>query len=116
MKTTITAIVAALFIFATISTSSARGPYGSINVGNWQGGAYTDDRSGSFSHCAAGTTYQSGINFVGSIGQDGSWRLGFALESWQLTPGQAFALALTFGGQQAIHVQGLPIDAHLVNV
>ncbi|MDB5604158.1 MAG: serine protease [Bradyrhizobium sp.] len=116
MKFTIDAIAAILCIVLASSTSSARGPYGSINIGNWQGGAYTDDETGSFTHCAAGATYQSGIYFAVSVGENLSWRLGFAHENWQLTPGQAFALALTFDGQPAINVQGVPISSHLVNV
>ncbi|HXU21295.1 MAG TPA: serine protease [Verrucomicrobiae bacterium] len=96
--------------------SQARGPYGSITVGNWKGGAYTDDKSGAFSNCAASAVYQSGIVFLVSVGQDFSWTLGFAHENWKLTPGEAFALALTFDGQQAIHVQGLPIGNNLVKV
>ncbi len=116
MRHTISAIVATLCLVAGSSTSSARGPYGSINVGNWYGGAYTNDKSGSFSHCAAGASYQSGIYFVVSVGEDLKWRLGFAHENWQLTHGEAFALALTFDGQPAINVQGVPIGAHLVNV
>src|SRR6185437_9913204 len=86
--------------------SQARGPYGSISVGNWQGGAFTDDKSGAFSHCAASASYQNGIVFLVSVGQDYSWTLGFAHESWKLTPGQGFPLALTFDGQAAINVQG----------
>jgi S1-C subfamily serine protease len=116
MKLTINAIVTTLCIVASSSTSSARGPYGSITLGNWQGGAYTNDKTGVFSHCAAGAIYDSGIYFVVSIGEDSGWRLGFAHESWQLTPGEAFALALTFDGQPAINVQGMPVGAHLVNV
>jgi hypothetical protein len=94
-------------LVAGSSTSSARGPYGSIKVGNWYGGAYTNDKSGSFSHCAAGASYQSGIYFVVSVGEDLKWRLGFAHENWQLTTGEAFALALTFDGQPAINVHGV---------
>jgi S1-C subfamily serine protease len=98
------------------SASLARGPYGSITVGNWQGGAFTDDKSGAFSHCAASASYQNGIVFLVSVGQDYSWTLGFAHESWKLTPGEGFPLALTFDGQAAINVQGLPIGANLVKV
>ncbi len=110
------AFLAALSFVLAISSAQARGPYGSISVGNWQGGAYTNDTSGSFSHCAAGTTYQSGIYFVVSVGEDLTWRLGFAHENWQLTPGQAFPIALTFDGQPAINVYGMPFGARLVNV
>ncbi|MGA2292075.1 S1C family serine protease [Bradyrhizobium sp.] len=116
MKATISAVVATLCLVASSSSTSARGPYGSINLGNWHGGAYTDDNSGLFTHCAAGATYQSGIYFVVSVSGDFSWRLGFAHENWQLTPGQGFPLALTFDGQAAINVQGMPIGSHLVNV
>ena len=98
------------------SASQAAGPFGTITVGNWKGGAYTDDKSGAFSHCAAAANYQNGIVFLVSVGQDYSWTLGFAHESWKLTPGQGFPLALTFDGQQAINVQGLPIGANLVKV
>ena len=65
-------IVAALSLsLIAISTAQARGPYGSINVGNWKGGAYTDDQTGAFSHCAAGTSYTSGIYFVVTIDNSG---------------------------------------------
>jgi S1-C subfamily serine protease len=116
MSITIRAIMAALCIVAVVSPCSARGPYGSITVGNWRGGAYTNDKTGAFSHCAAGVVYDGGINFVVSLGEDSGWRLGFAHDSWQLTPGENFALALTFDGSQAVNVAAMPISAHLVNV
>ena len=116
MRVAIKAVVAAVCFVLSVTSASARGPYGSITVGNWQGGAYTNDKNGAFTHCAAGTTYQSGIYFVVSIGENGSWRLGFAHESWGLTPGEAFPLALTFDGQPTFNVYGMPIGAQLVNV
>jgi S1-C subfamily serine protease len=115
MRIAVGAVVAAGCVLLS-ATAFARGPYGSITVGNWQGGAYTNDKNGAFTHCAAGTTYQSGIYFVVSIGENGSWRLGFAHDSWRLTPGEAFPLALTFDGQQSFNVYGMPIGAQLVNV
>lgn len=116
MRVAIKAVVAAACFVLSATSSHARGPYGSITVGNWQGGAYTNDKNGAFTHCAAGTTYQSGIYFVVSIGENGSWRLGFAHESWRLTTGEAFPLALTFDGQPTFNVYGMPIGAQLVNV
>jgi S1-C subfamily serine protease len=116
MRVAIKAVVAAACFVLSATSSHARGPYGSITVGNWQGGAYTNDKNGAFTHCAAGSTYQSGIYFVVSIGENGSWRLGFAHESWRLTTGEAFPLALTFDGQPTFNVYGMPIGAQLVNV
>ena len=49
------------FILLAPTLALAAGPYGSIEVGNWKGGAYTNDATGQFSHCAAHTQYQSGI-------------------------------------------------------
>jgi hypothetical protein len=59
--------VAVAILLGTIfvgSNAQARGPYGSISVGNWKGGAYTNDQTGSFSHCAAGAPYASGVFFL----------------------------------------------------
>jgi S1-C subfamily serine protease len=116
MKFSIRAVVAALSLFATVSISYAGGPYGSISVGNWRGGAYTNDKTGAFANCAAGATYESGIYFMVSVNADLSWVLGFAQPDWQLKSGEAFPLALTFDGQNAFHVPAMPISAHLVGV
>ena len=109
-------VIAAAWLLVSAAPSSARGPYGSISVGNWQGGAYTNDKNGAFTHCSAGTSYQSGIFFMVSIAENGSWRLGFAHDSWRLTPGEAFPLALTFDVQPAFNVYGMPLGAQLVSV
>ena len=72
MRFAIGAVVAAFCLIAATSSSDARGPYGSINVGNWKGGAYTIDQTGAFSHCAAGASYASGVNFLVTIDGTGA--------------------------------------------
>jgi hypothetical protein len=116
MKFAIGALVAAFCLMAAPSSVSARGPYGAINVGNWKGGAYTNDQSGAFSHCAAGTQYQSGIYFVVTINDKAGWTLGFAHEKWTLTTGEAFPISLTFDGQAAFNVHGVPLADKLLQV
>jgi S1-C subfamily serine protease len=116
MRFAVGAIVAAFCLIATLSTSDARGPYGSINVGNWKGGAYTHDQSGAFTHCAAGAQYASGIYFAVTIDNKASWNLGFAHDGWKLATGQAFPIALTFDGQAAFNVHGVPLSDKLVQV
>ena len=55
-------------IFSLISTIvHAAGPNSIVRVGNWYGGSYTSDQTGAFSHCAASTPYNSGIEFFVSI-------------------------------------------------
>jgi hypothetical protein len=99
-----------------ISAAQARGPYGSINVGNWKGGAYTNDQSGAFSHCAAGAGYDSGIYFMVTVDQNAGWSLGFLNPKWSLTNNQAFQVALTFDGQRPFYVQAVAISESLVRV
>ena len=36
-----------------LSSAQARGPYGTIRIGNWAGGAYTNDDTGAFTACIA---------------------------------------------------------------
>ncbi|MBN8989926.1 MAG: trypsin-like peptidase domain-containing protein [Rhizobiales bacterium] len=116
MKLAVRAAVAAFCLIATLSTSSARGPYGSITVGNWKGGAYTHDQSGAFTHCAAGVQYASGIYFAVTIDNKAGWSLGFAHEGWAFSNAQAFPIALTFDGQTPFNVHGVPISDKLLQV
>ena len=93
--------------------AEAAGPYGSINVGNWKGGAYTNDQ-GDFSHCAAGASYLSGIYFVVAIDSKSGWSLRFAHERWNLTAGRAFPIELTFPVNDKMVVVPMPINSALI--
>jgi hypothetical protein len=116
MRSAIGAVVAALCLIAAPSTASARGPYGSINVGNWKGGAYTNDQSGAFTHCAAGAQYESGVYFVVTINDKAGWTLGFAHEKWEFKTDRAFPIVLTFDGQAPFNVHGVPLADKLLQV
>ena len=101
-------IVGVCAVGALLLTTSAegKGPFGSIKVGLWTGGAYTNDATGKFSHCAAGAPYLSGIFFMVVMDSSNSWGLGFAHETWQLQIGESFPIDLTFDGQAQFHVFG----------
>jgi S1-C subfamily serine protease len=105
-----------LGVFAAVWSAEARGPYGSINVGNWKGGAFTNDATGEFASCSAFAPYRSGITLFVIVGANMNWRLGFSSENWSLTTGQAFPIALTFDGQQPFNVGGAVIGPKLVAV
>jgi hypothetical protein len=111
MKCRAAAVAVLLSTILAGSNADARGPYGSISVGNWKGGAYTNDETGSFTHCAAGARYASGVFFLVMIDNNGGWSLGFMHEQWRLTTGEAFPLTLTFDGRQPFNVHGVPIAA-----
>jgi hypothetical protein len=100
------ALVALVLTLLVPSVADAKGPYGSIKVGMWAGGAYTNDATGAFSHCAAGAPYLSGILLIVGMDARGGWSLGFAHQAWQLTPGEVIAIDLTFDGHSQFHVFG----------
>jgi hypothetical protein len=107
---------ALLSMMLAIAAAQARGPYGSINVGNRKGGAFTNDQSGEFSHCVAGASYDSGIYFMVMVDQGGGWSLGFQHPKWSFSNNQAFPIALTFDGQSPFYVQGVAVGQNLVRV
>jgi S1-C subfamily serine protease len=108
--------VALLLSLLAAGSADARGPYGLINVGHWKGGAYTNDQTGEFSHCAAGAAYASGIYFAVTIDIVPSWSLGFAHQDWKLTKGEAFPLVLTFDGQTPVNVHAIAIGEKMLRV
>ena len=60
---------------AIASMAQAAGPFGTIHIAGWSGGAYTNDSTGAFSHCAAGADYASGVSLVVSATATNSWRM-----------------------------------------
>jgi hypothetical protein len=104
----------ALFLFC--SAAGAAGPYRPFQIGLWSGGAYIDDRTGSFSHCSAGVVYDGGINlFVVSTEAHGWW-LGFTSPQWSLDPSAGIPVKLQFDGRPPAEVLGTIADGQLLLV
>jgi S1-C subfamily serine protease len=98
------------------SSAFAAGPFGTIHVGAWIGGAYTNDSTGAFSHCAAVTSYNSGINLA--VGQTvaGPWLMAFEHPAWKLSPGATYPIDVTFDGQAQFHLFGTAATENSVHV
>jgi S1-C subfamily serine protease len=94
--------------------SFAAGPFGTIHIGNWNGGAYTSDKDSSFSHCAGFTSYASGITVFVTYNAQNNWLLGFASKTFQLTKGESFPIDVTFDGQSQVRLFGTAITDELV--
>ena len=93
-------LVSCLLQAAVVSIAHAGGPFGTINVGGWKGGAYSNDSTGEFSHCAAGSTFGSGISLI--VGQNArdSWLLSFASPNFRLNKGATVPIDVVFDGQE----------------
>ena len=94
-----TLILAFVVQIAIASIANAAGPYGNIHVGNWKGGAFTDDNTGAFSHCGATSSYGNGVILVVGLNANNNWLLGFANPAFHLTKGNTTPIDLTFDGQ-----------------
>ena len=93
-------LVSCLLQAAVISTAQAAGPFGTINVGGWKGGAYSNDSTGEFSHCAAGSTFGSGISLIVGHNARDAWLLSFASSNFNLSKGQTVPIDVVFDGQE----------------
>lgn len=86
-------------VSSAASPALAAGPYGTIRVGNWIGGAFSDDQTGAFSHCAATTSYANGISLVVGQNAANAWLLSFASPAFKLSSGATAPIDVTFDGQ-----------------
>ena len=106
----------AVIAAALLSSSAfAAGPFGTIHVGNWQGGAYTNDTTGAFSHCSAGTGFANGLNLLISQNTDRMWIIGFVSLNWNFPDGQQAPLNITFDGQSQFRLFGTAIQHKLIS-
>jgi hypothetical protein len=103
-------------VLLSVTNADAKGPFGSIHVGNWNGGAYVDDTTGQFTACLASTNYANGFIVSVMVQPDGNWDLGFTHQSWQLRPGEAIPIDLTFDGQATFHVFGKAVAQNTLAV
>jgi hypothetical protein len=91
-------------------------PYRPFQIGLWSGGAYTDDRTGSFSHCSAGVVYDGGINLFVVSTEGHGWWLGFTSPHWSLNPGASAPIKLQFDERAPMELLGTIADGQLLLV
>ncbi len=93
--------IAAIVAVASVlwgNSANAAGPIRAFQAGLWTGGAYTDDRTGDFTHCSAGVAYDSGINMFILVTGDHRWWLGFINPRWSFVPNAKMPVELRFDG------------------
>ncbi len=93
-------VVASLLQVSVVGAAHAAGPFGSVNIGNWIGGAFSNDQTGAFSHCAATAPYANGVILVVGQNAAGSWILSFASPSYSFKQGENAAIDVIFDGRE----------------
>jgi hypothetical protein len=86
------------------------------HIGNWLVGAYSDDKTGAFSHCAASVQYNSGILMLLAIDRSYQWSMGFATSNWHLTVGHEYPISFTVDNTQALDGTGVAVRTDMVRV
>jgi S1-C subfamily serine protease len=99
---------------SVVGVAHAKGPFGSVNVGNWIGGAFSNDETGAFSHCAATTPYANGVILVVSQNAAGTWSLAFASPSYRFNKGENAAIDVTFDGQEQARLYATAYQSNML--
>jgi len=108
----------AVFVSMLVSAGAAdaAGPFRPFQFGHWSGGAYTNDQTGAFSHCAAAVPYVSGVLMFASVNRYFGWSLAFSHSQWALTPKTQIPIELHFDGGPAFNVFGVVLAPIMVEV
>lgn len=93
-------VAASLFQVVVAGAAHAAGPFGSVSTGNWIGGAFSNDETGAFSHCAATAPYANGVSLVVGQNAAGSWLLSFASPGFRFNKGDTAPVDFIFDGQE----------------
>ncbi len=88
----------------------------STHVGNWLLGAYSNDQTGQFSHCAMSASYNSGITMLFAVNRTFGWSLGFADPAWKLSIGSTYTLKLSIDGGAPIRAEAHALTDQVVEV
>ncbi|PDT88528.1 serine protease [Bradyrhizobium sp. Y36] len=107
-------VIASLLQVGVAGAAHAAGPFGSVNVGNWIGGAFSNDQTGAFSHCAATTPYANGVILVVSQNAAGTWSLAFASPGYRFNKGENAAIDLTFDGQEQARLYATAYQSNML--
>jgi hypothetical protein len=108
------------FAIATVATTLAfAAPAGaatitSYKVSGWSMGAYTNDTTGRFSHCAASAQYRNGLLLLFSVSESFQWSIGFSSNDWNLTQGRDIEVDFRVDGGRLNTVRGTAVNTRLL--
>jgi len=94
------AAVASLFFVCFSAYPASAKVLEPFNVAGWDGGAYSSDNSGLFTHCAMSASYNSGILLLFSVTKEYEWSMGLGNPSWQFTIGNKYPVTYSIDGGQ----------------
>jgi S1-C subfamily serine protease len=93
-------LLGALLLAGVVTPSAlAKGPIGIIRIGDWKGGAFTNDQTGTFANCVAVNEYRNGTALIITQYVSSAWFIAFVNDTWNATKDETLSVALTFDGR-----------------
>lgn len=88
----------------------------SYRVRDWNIGAYSNDETKEFSHCAMGADYKNGISLLFAINREKQWFMVLANENWDLNEGDKYNFDIDLDGSKGTRWFGVAVNSHLLRV
>ena len=108
-------LAACAILLAGHAVANAK-PLRLFKVANWNAGAYANDTTLAFSHCAASARYKSGVTVYFSINNKYNWSIGFSHPGWRLNRGEVYDIAFKIDRAQPIGSKAIAVSTSLVRV
>ena len=99
-------LLAVLGLCASVSVARAA-TLEEFNVKGWIVGAYSDNRTGLFTHCATSVPYRSGTTLLFHLGSNYQWSMGLHNPQWRNTPGSSIDLMYFIDNGPPIRVRAV---------
>lgn len=107
-------VIAAFAAAASLAVPANAATITSYKVAGWNMGAYTNDQTGRFSHCAASARYQNGLLLLFSVSESFRWSIGFSSQDWNLREGRSFDITFNIDGGRMNTVRGTAVTNRLI--
>jgi hypothetical protein len=108
-------LVAVIGLCACLSTARAA-TIEEFNIRGWIVGAYSDNRTGYFSHCATSVPFRSGTTLLFHLSRTYQWSMGLYNPVWRSTPGNAINLMYYIDNDPPIRVRAVVNNLGVVSI
>jgi hypothetical protein len=106
MQSLRTLAIATAAIIAAWAAPAKAATITSYKVAGWNMGAYTNDQTRRFTHCAASAQYRNGLLLLFSVSESFQWSIGFSNQDWSLRPGREIDVEFQIDGGRTHSVRG----------
>ena len=114
-RKTLSALAVGAAVLAAAQSASA-GKIAHLSSGSWTGGAFTNNHTGTFSHCAANARYKSGVALYFAVTGARQWSMAFSARHWKFERGRTYPLHYQVDDGPVIQAMAKARSAGLVQV